>query len=275
MVDLNDSVIVSLVLVGFLAIPAASQSLPDGRESLSFESNESQPVEISTSLDSDRFVRVVSTAFETVTINRTSNRSVRTIESSDKLLEVEETPGRIERRLETPEGILIQVEESEMSKVELRGPEGTLIERNVSGSIEREFEGTDLQALEDRRDNLMESMDEMMSENEEFQSLETDDTASVSLEVQPDASEGEGEYLEIENLMEESIDLEDWTVEDEAGNSHTFDEGEIESGESVRLYTENSDAEHSWGSGIPVWNQNGDTAYLYNEDNELVEEHSY
>ena len=275
MPNINQSVLVSLVLVGVLAIPAASQSLPEERQNLGLESNESEPVEISTSLDSDRFIRVVSTAFETVTVNRTSNRSMRTIETSDKLLEVEETPGRIERRLENPEGLLIQVKESEMEKIEVHGPEGTLIERNISGSIEQEFEGTDLEALEDRKNNLMESMDEMMSENEEFQSLETDDTASVSLEVQPDASEGEGEYLEIENLKDQAIELEDWRVEDDAGNSYTFDSGEIESGESIRLYTENSEAKHNWDNGIPVWNQNGDTAYLYNEDDELVEEYSY
>mgnify|MGYP006278113317 FL=1 len=275
MLDINQSVLVSLVLVGVLAIPAASQSLPEERQNLGLESNESEPVEISTSLDSDRFIRVVSTAFETVTVNRTSNRSMRTIETSDKLLEVEETPGRIERRLENPEGLLIHIKESEMEKVEVHGPEGTLIERNISGSIEQEFEGTDLEALEDRKDNLMESMDEMMSENEGFQSLETDEVVSVGLEVQPDASEGEGEYLEIENLEDQTVELEDWRVEDDAGNSYTFDSGEIESGESIKLYTENSEADHNWGSGIPVWNQNGDTVYLYNEDDELVEEYSY
>ncbi|WP_418286085.1 lamin tail domain-containing protein [Halorubrum sp. DTA46] len=87
------------------------------------------------------------------------------------------------------------------------------------------------------------------------------------------------EYVVFENAGDEPIDLSGWTVEDEAARSYEFPHGfTLDPGATVTLRTgsgTDTDTELYWGSGSPVWNNDGDTVILSNADGERVIEVRY
>ncbi|EMA64360.1 beta-lactamase [Halorubrum kocurii JCM 14978] len=87
------------------------------------------------------------------------------------------------------------------------------------------------------------------------------------------------EYVVFENAGDDAVDLSGWTVEDEAGRSYEFPEGfTLEAGATVTLRTgsgTDTATELYWGSGSPVWNNDGDTVILTADDGERVLEVSY
>ena len=83
------------------------------------------------------------------------------------------------------------------------------------------------------------------------------------------------EYVMIKNSGSSSVDLTGWEVKDEE-NKHTynFPSFQLEAGSTVTLYTgEGSDSETElyWGSGSPFWNNDGDTAFLYDSGGNLID----
>ncbi|WP_321419941.1 lamin tail domain-containing protein [uncultured Methanomethylovorans sp.] len=83
------------------------------------------------------------------------------------------------------------------------------------------------------------------------------------------------EYVKIKNSGSSSVDLTGWEIKDEDNkNTYTFPSFQLEAGTTVILYTtEGSDTETElyWGSGNPLWNNDGDTAFLYDSEGNLVD----
>ena len=124
--------------------------------------------------------------------------------------------------------------------------------------------------------------DDTADENE---TTTTDPGAAVEVaEINADADGDDrenltGEYVTFENTGDEPIDLSGWTVEDEAARSYEFPQGfALDPGATVTLRSgsgTDTDTELYWGSGSPIWNNDGDTVILTTDDGERVLEVRY
>lgn len=84
-----------------------------------------------------------------------------------------------------------------------------------------------------------------------------------------------GEWIEVSNPGG-GVDMTGWTLQDEQEHIYTFPSGfEIESGTSVKIHTgegEDTSSDLYWNSGRGIWNNDGDTATLKDQDGEIVDE---
>ncbi len=86
------------------------------------------------------------------------------------------------------------------------------------------------------------------------------------------------EFVEIANLGNAPAGLLGWTLSDEKGHEFFFPEYELFPGASVRLRKgalESTKEDLYWGNNANVWNDDGDTAFLYDREGALVDEYSY
>ncbi|WP_267643489.1 lamin tail domain-containing protein [Haloarchaeobius amylolyticus] len=87
------------------------------------------------------------------------------------------------------------------------------------------------------------------------------------------------EYVVFSNDGDAAVDMSGWTVTDAAGNSYTVPDGfTLEAGASVTLHTgsgEDTDTDLYWGSGSPIWNNDGDTVIVQTDNGETVLEEAY
>lgn len=86
------------------------------------------------------------------------------------------------------------------------------------------------------------------------------------------------EYVIIANLGCKEENLLGWQLKDEAGHIYVFPEFVLKGGKLVTVHTgsgTNSDTDLYWGQKFPVWNNNGDTAYLYASNGTLVDSCSW
>ena len=87
------------------------------------------------------------------------------------------------------------------------------------------------------------------------------------------------EYVVFRNAGAEPLMMGGWTVADESGRTHTFPAGlTLGPDETVALHTgsgTDTDTDLYWGSGRPIWNNDGDTVTVTDADNETVLERSY
>jgi endonuclease YncB( thermonuclease family) len=87
------------------------------------------------------------------------------------------------------------------------------------------------------------------------------------------------EYIVFRNDGNESLDLTGWSVEDEADHTYYFPDGfTLDAGDEVTLHTgsgADTDTDLYWGSDAAIWNNGGDTIYVYDESGETVIERSY
>lgn len=102
----------------------------------------------------------------------------------------------------------------------------------------------------------------------------------VSITYNPEGEDAEGEYVIIENRSEVPMILTDWHLSDGAQRVHTFDfpAFRLAPHTQVKIWTgrgTDSAAEMYWGSGAAIWNNDGDTARLYDESGQLVAECAY
>lgn len=87
-----------------------------------------------------------------------------------------------------------------------------------------------------------------------------------------------GEYVVLKNIGSEPVDLSGWKVADEDGNQYTFSHVILQPGSVLRLHSGsgvNNSTDVYWGSKVPVWNNSGDTAYLYDKNGNLVDSYSW
>lgn len=83
------------------------------------------------------------------------------------------------------------------------------------------------------------------------------------------------EFVKIKNSGSSSVDLTGWQIKDEGDkHTYTFPSFQLEAGATVTLYTAegyNTGTELYWGSGNPFWNNDGDTAFLYDNEGYLID----
>jgi hypothetical protein len=87
-----------------------------------------------------------------------------------------------------------------------------------------------------------------------------------------------GELIEIANVGGQGQQLHNWTLVDVAGHTFTFPDLTLSPGGAVRVWVKsgvNTPADIYWGFQAPVWNNDGDTAYLYDAAGGLQDSCSY
>ena len=104
--------------------------------------------------------------------------------------------------------------------------------------------------------------------------------AEVHADAEGDESDNlNDEYIVFENSGSEELDLSDWTVADAAGREYTMpSDMALDAGETIMLHTgegTNTDEDLYWGSGSPVWNNDGDTIIVTNNQGERVIKEKY
>jgi competence protein ComEC len=82
------------------------------------------------------------------------------------------------------------------------------------------------------------------------------------------------EYLVFENTGDDPLELSGWSVQDESGKTYSFPEGTtLAAGAELTLRTgsgEDTETELYWGANRPIWNNDGDTVIITNQDGEQV-----
>ncbi|NJE03274.1 lamin tail domain-containing protein [Thermococcus sp. MV11] len=98
----------------------------------------------------------------------------------------------------------------------------------------------------------------------------------------PDVNDREvlnSEYVVIENRGCEAVNLRGWQLMDEVNHVYVFPSITLESGASVKVHTgygTDTDTDLYWGRRWgAVWNNDGDTAYLYDGSGNLVDSCSW
>ncbi len=94
-----------------------------------------------------------------------------------------------------------------------------------------------------------------------------------------DSENPNGEWIEIVNQGSEPVQMQGYTLKDEANHIYTFEAFTVRPGASFRLYTgqgSDSTTELFWGfSGESVWNNGSDAAFLRDADGALVDTLAY
>lgn len=86
------------------------------------------------------------------------------------------------------------------------------------------------------------------------------------------------EYVKMENIGKDSIDIGGWTIKDSGTNIYTFEKYSFESDSEVFLFTgsgKDGAGKFYWSSPQPVWNNDNDTLYLRDREGLLVEIYDY
>ncbi len=86
------------------------------------------------------------------------------------------------------------------------------------------------------------------------------------------------EWVCFTNHSDEAIDMTNWMVEDEADHLYVFPTFTLPASATVKLHTGsgiNTQTDLYWGSPRAIWNNTGDTVYLYDASWNLVDEYSY
>jgi hypothetical protein len=82
------------------------------------------------------------------------------------------------------------------------------------------------------------------------------------------------EWVKISNTGPSPVSLNGWKIEDEGSkHTYTFPSYTLDPGATVTIYTEkgtNSATELYWQLDGPIWNNDGDTASLYDSSGKLV-----
>ncbi|HEX9596013.1 MAG TPA: lamin tail domain-containing protein [Anaerolineales bacterium] len=88
----------------------------------------------------------------------------------------------------------------------------------------------------------------------------------------------DSEYVAIQNQGGQAVQLLNWTLRDIANHVYTCPSFVIQPGQVCRIYTNENHPEwcgFNYESGSPIWNNDGDCAYLRNEQNGLIDTFCY
>ena len=103
---------------------------------------------------------------------------------------------------------------------------------------------------------------------------ESETPSSTESAVYVSSLDLQDELAQISNTGPSPVSLSGWKIEDEGSNHiYTFPSYTLDSGKTVTVYTEegtDTASELYWGSASSVWNNDGDTAYLYDDSGKLV-----
>ncbi len=98
------------------------------------------------------------------------------------------------------------------------------------------------------------------------------------IEYNPPGDDVQGEYVELQNQGGSVQSLTHWTLSDQAGNTYTFPDTVIGSGQTIKVWTKagtNDSQNLYWGRNQAVWNNDGDCAYLKDSNGKLVSTYCY
>jgi hypothetical protein len=98
------------------------------------------------------------------------------------------------------------------------------------------------------------------------------------IEYNPDGSDAEGEYVDLQNLGTATVDITGWTLRDEADTVFTFPSFSLASLAQVRVWVKPGvdDATNLyWGRNSAIWNNTGDTATLRDATGNEVDQCTY
>jgi len=87
-----------------------------------------------------------------------------------------------------------------------------------------------------------------------------------------------GEWVEIKNVEILPVNMKDFILKDKANHMFTFPEFILNSEEIVRVYSgcgENSSYSLYWCSSGAIWNNDTDTAFLYDSNGNLIDTYTY
>ncbi|TKX69290.1 MBL fold metallo-hydrolase [Halorubrum sp. SP9] len=157
--------------------------------------------------------------------------------------------------------------------------DGDAVEPGTAGGVtERERIGGEGTGAIDTGDEP----DETDSESDSETDSNTSALAVADINADAEGSDRENlnnEYVVFENTGSEPLDMSGWTVADDADHTYTIPDGfTLGPGESVTLYTGSgtaTDSELYWGSGSPIWNNDGDTVIVTTTEDDRVLEESY
>jgi deoxyribonuclease-1-like protein len=86
------------------------------------------------------------------------------------------------------------------------------------------------------------------------------------------------EWVTITNTGESDVDITNWRITNSGSSySYVFPDAILESGETVTLYSKtgsNTEKSYYWNSGENIWNNYSDTAGLYDEDGNLIDNYT-
>ena len=87
-----------------------------------------------------------------------------------------------------------------------------------------------------------------------------------------------GEWIQLKNTCTTSKSLAGYRIRDVANHRYTINGGSLGAGKKVTIHTgsgSNTSTDRYWGSGWYIWNQDKDTAYLYNSSGTKIRTCSY
>ena len=87
-----------------------------------------------------------------------------------------------------------------------------------------------------------------------------------------------GEWVVIANNTDVPVDMTCFTLSDDSDHVYSFGAFTLPAGGTVTVFTgSGADTPMSlyWGSKAPIWNNDGDTAYLKDADGSLIDKYSY
>lgn len=82
-----------------------------------------------------------------------------------------------------------------------------------------------------------------------------------------------GEYITLKNNCNYPIQTNNWTLKDEATHIFRFPQSTIPASGTITIHTgkgDNTDNSLYWGMTTPIWNNNGDTVLIWDENGNLV-----
>lgn len=277
MASIYEAAVMASILVGMVSIPAASQDLNVSKSftgNISAVSSSEIPTSEVSRVTAGGFYRKVESAFQSFEASTSSDRTNLTLDSPGSELRIIQGSGRREFVLESPAGVLEIAVTPDTRTTTVTTPAGTLVTEESNGELTERFQGGNREAVEDTAADLRELLEQKRSVVEDkAENLKTRSLPSVSVTVKPDGDE----YVQVQNLENTAIDLEGWTLKDEAGTEYEFGAVKLEAGDSLKVYTADgtdTGSELYWGTSS-VWNDNGDAAYLYDDADNLVEKEAY
>jgi micrococcal nuclease len=93
-----------------------------------------------------------------------------------------------------------------------------------------------------------------------------------------DRSNLNGEWVEIRNGTTLDLDMTGFILTDDSQHEFVFPAFILGAGKSVRVHSGSGEASADalfWGSGMPIWNNDHDVAYLYDSNRTLLDKWSY
>jgi len=282
MPDIGTSAIMASVIVGMLAIPAASKDI-SGKESILDSpanfSDSGDPKNVEIRRGPEGVTKKVETAFNKFTAGYSSQNASATLENSKSELSVDRSPEKTVWNLVTSQGSLKIEQSSDKLEKTVETVDGTLKVTKKNGRTSSSFQGANKTAVLSKKkqlEKLMENKLEKARGKLNATSKTTPKEVSIGLKV----NEVSPEHVIIENQASQELDLEGWKLQNNNPANYTFDKKVLEQDEELKVYSKDqedlnvSEPDAVYGTGLS-WENNGDTATLRDTENKKVESKSY